>query len=430
MSPILSSSLVRRGALVLSVVALPVWLAAQAGPAQGAQGAAAGQGNGTGQAAGRGQGQGRQGGAQQGVAFPGGRMNADDQSLIAAAPSRALFSQEAYTQYEILAPGTEQFAITYLLESATPGATTISNPTRAGSEGTDVSVFDPRTGQPIKFAYEEQAGGGHAIVATLPAPIPAGGIGRVLIYKTYKDARTYQMNGDDLVWVRSLSGYRLGVVLPKGYAFTSANVAAQMSTTATGQLKLSFASPSGASNNLTVHAHKTTATFQPSPFTDMFFDDMKTLYTLEAPETGKINVQQTYSDTRKGTSVTLNQLEYMAINDLKVVDLDTAKTLTATKQGDRTSVPLEVPITNDKQSAHLRVTGVINDGTYRVENGDLFFQRTLRGLRNTIVLPAGYEVSAVSQSGTIGRTQDGKVFVALVNLNGENSYRVTIRARK
>ena len=120
----------------------------------------------------------------------------------------------------------------------------------------------------------------------------------------------------------------------------------------------------------------------------------------------------------------------MAINDLKVVDLDTAKTLTPAKRGDSTSVPLDVPITNDKQSAHLRVTGVISDGTYRVENGDLVFQRTLRGLRNTIILPAGYEVSAVSQSGTIGRTQDGKVFVALVNLNGENSYRVTIRARK
>lgn len=418
----------RRCVLLVSIAAIPVWLAAQTGQGAGAgQGQAAGAGQG---AAGAGRGQGRQGGAQQGVAFPGGRMNPDDQSLIAAAPSRALFSQEAYTQYEILAPGTEQFAITYQLESNAVGATTISNATRAGSEGTDISVFDPRTGQPLKFTYEPQPNGDHAIKATLNAPIPQGGVGRVLIYKTYKDARTYQMNGDDLVWVRSLAGYRLGVVLPKGYAFTSANVAAQMSTTATGQLKLSFASPSGVSNNLTIHAHKTSAVFQPSPFTDMFFDDMKTLYTLDAPETGKMNIEQNYSDTRKGTSLPLSQLEYMAINDLKVVDLDTAKTLTVTKQGDRMMVPLDVPITNDKQSAHLRVTGSINDGTYRVENGDLFFQRTLRGLRNTIILPAGYEVSAVSQSGTIGRTQDGKTFIALVNLNGENSYRVTIRARK
>ena len=38
-----------------------------------------------------------------------------------------------------------------------------------------------------------------------PSPVPEGGIGRVLIYKTYKDARTYMMHGDDIVWVRSLA---------------------------------------------------------------------------------------------------------------------------------------------------------------------------------------------------------------------------------
>ncbi|MEI6244882.1 MAG: hypothetical protein WCQ64_07520 [Acidobacteriota bacterium] len=376
----------------------------------------------------RGQGQGA---APQGTNFPGGVMSADGE-LMAARPSTTLFSQEAYTQYEILEPGTEQFAITYLLENAIVGATTISNATRKGSEGTNISVFDPRTGQPLKFTYDEQPNGDHAIKATLLSPIPEGGIGRVLIYKTYKDARTYQMNGDNLVWVRSLAGYRLGVVLPKGFAFTSMNVAAQMSTTADGRLKLAFASPHGGSNLMTIHAHKTTATFTPSPFTDMFFDDIKTLYTLDAPETGNIAVEQTYSDTRKGETATLNSLEYMAINNLKVVDLDTAKALPTTKRGDSTSVKLDVPIVNDKQSAHLRLTGTIHDGTYRMEDGVLVFQRTVRGLRNTVILPAGYEVSAVSQSATIGATRETvpRVFVQLVNLNGENSYRVTIRAKK
>lgn len=400
------SSLVRRVAFVLSMLSVPLCLAAQGG--------------------GRGQ---AQGAAQAGTPFPGGRMSADG-ALLPAAPSSALFTQEAYTQYEILAPGTEQFAITYMLESARAGATTIVNATRAGSEGSDVSVFDPRTGQPVKFTYEPQPNGDHAITATLPAPIPEGGIGRVLIYKTYKDARTYQVNGDDLVWVRSLAGYRLGVVLPKGYAFTSANIAAQMSTTADGRLKLAFASPSGGSNNLTIHAHKTSVAFAPSAYTDMFADDIKTLYTLDAPEAGRINVEQTYSDTRKGATAAINALDYMALNDLKVIDLDTAKILTPVKTGKVTSVKLEVPITNDRQSAHLKVTGVINDGSYKLADGDLVFSRTVKGLRNTIVLPAGWDVTAVSQSATIGRTRDGKAFVALVNLNGENSYTVTIRARK
>jgi hypothetical protein len=62
-------------------------------------------------------------------------------------------------------------------------------------------------------------------------------------------------------------------------------------------------------------------------------------------------------------------------------------------------------------------------------NGELMFDRTLHGLRNTVLLPAGWDVSAVSQSGTIG-TYEGRSFVALINLNAENTYKVTIRARK
>ncbi|MBM3751010.1 MAG: hypothetical protein FJW21_07490 [Acidimicrobiia bacterium] len=368
------------------------------------------------------------GGAQSGTAFPGGRMN-EDGSLMPAGPSSTLFSQEAYTQYEILEPGSEAFAITYLLESARAGATEITNATRAGSMGTNISVFDPRTGQPVKFTYDLGANGQYAIRATLPFAVPEGGIGRVLIYKTYTDARTYQVSGDTITWVRSLSGYRLGVVLPKGYAFVSSNVAAQMSTLPDGRLKLAFANPSGQANNLTIHAKKTPAAFTPSPYTDMFFDDIKTLYDLGAPETGTFSVEQTYSDPRKGATATIDILNYLPLSNLKVVDLDTAATLTPVKAGAATRVTLGVPITNDKQSAHLRVTGTGSDG-YRLVNGELVFDRELHGLRNTVVLPAGWEISGVSQSGTVGRTREGRVFVALVNLNAENQYRVTIRARK
>jgi hypothetical protein len=374
--------------------------------------------------------QGRGGGAQ----FPGGTN--PDGSLRPTAPVRSLFSQDAYTEYELLAPGSESFRIKFLPESTRAGATEITNATRGGSEGSGIEVYDPRTGNPIKFTYEVGATPDeHVIHAPLPMPVPEGGIGRVLIYKTYKDARTYMMNGEDIVWVRSLSGYRLGVVLPKGFAFLSSNVAAQLSTTATGQLRLAFANPSGQSNPVTIHAHKTAAAFTPSPYSDMFFDDVKTLYDLGAPETGTFTVQQTYSDYRKGDHARLDSLAYLAIKDLKVIDLDTAKALTPVKQGAAMAVKLEVPIVNDRQSAHLRVTGSITDGSYTVEKGELVFTRTMRGLRNTVLLPEGWEVSGASQSGTIGRvgqsaTSPGRAFVAFINLNSENQYAVTIRARR
>lgn len=368
--------------------------------------------------------------AQQGRGqFPGGTN--PDGSLRPSAPVSRLFTQDAYTEYAILEPGSESFRIRFLPEEARVGATELVNATRGGSDGSGIEVYDPRTGKPLKFTYGQQGDDpeSHAIRATLPIPVPEGGIGRVLIYKTYKDPRTYMMNGDDIVWVRSLSGYRLGVLLPKGFAFVSSNVAAQVSATADGRLRLAFANPSGQSNPVTIHARRTAATFPASPYTDMFFDDIKTLYDLDAPESGRIAVQQTYSDYRKGAKARLDSLGYFALQSLKVVDLDTARALTPVTDGAATVVKLDVPIVDDRQSAHLRITGTLKDDSYRVVNDELLFERTLHGLRNTVLLPAGWEVSGVSQSGTIG-TYQGRAFVALINLNAEANYRVTIRARR
>ena len=360
--------------------------------------------------------------------FPGGTN--PDGSLRPTAPLTRLFTQDAYTEYAILEPGSESFRIRFLPEETRVGATELVNATRGGSEGSGVEVYDPRTGKAMPFTYEQDKNDPetHAIHAKLPIPVPEGGIGRVLIYKTYKDPRTYMMHGDDIVWVRSLSGYRLGVLLPKGFAFMSSNVAAQLSTTADGRLKLAFANPSGQSNPVTIHARRTTATFTPSPGRDMFFDDIKTIYDLDAPESGRIHVDQTYSDYRKGDRAQLDMLNDMPLQDLKVVDLDTAKALVPQRQNP-VFVKLDVPITDVRQSAHLRITGTIVDSGYKLDHGDLVFARTLKGLRNTILLPAGWEVSMVSQSGTIG-TYNGRSFVALINLNAENEYNVRLRARK
>ena len=359
--------------------------------------------------------------------FPGGTN--PDGSLRPTPPVARLFTQDAYTEYAILAPGSEEFRIRFLPEETRVGATELVNATRGGSEGSDIEVYDPRTGKPLKFTYQDEGSDTHAIHAALPIPVPEGGVGRVLIYKTYKDPRTYMMHGEDIVWVRSLSGYRLGVLLPKGFSFLSSNVAAQVTTTADGRLKLAFANPSGQSNPVTIHARRTTTAFPPRTDPDMFFDDVKTLYDLGAPETGAIKVEQTYSDYRKGEKARLSSLEYLALQELKVVDLDTAKVLAPVKEGSATNVKLDVPIVDDRQSAHLQITGTLKDPAYKVANGELVFERTLHGLRNTVLLPAGWDVVAVSQSGTLGMYQ-GRAFVALINLNAENNYRVAIRARR
>jgi hypothetical protein len=362
--------------------------------------------------------------------FPGGAN--PDGSLRPTPPLTRLFTQDAYTEYAILEPGSESFRIRFLPEETRTGATELVNATRGGSHGTDIEVYDPRTGKPMPFTYDVDPNDPetHAIHARLPIPVPEGGVGRVLIYKTYKDARTYTMHGDDIAWVRSLSGYRLGVLLPRGFAFLSSNVAAQISTTSDGRLKLAFANPSGQSNPVTIHARRTSAAFTPTKTgTDMFFDDVKTLYDLDTPESHRIAVDQSYSDYRMGAKATLDSLSYLPLQNLTVTDLDTARPLPPTKRGAVTSVALEVPITSDKQSAHLRVTGTLTDPGYTIDGGDLVFSRAMKGLRNTVLLPAGWEVAEVSQSGTVGQ-YNGRAFVALINLNAENHYTVRIRARR
>lgn len=345
-------------------------------------------------------------------------------------PNARLFTQDAYTQYEILEPGSESFRIKYLPETTRAGATEIVNPTRAGSEGSGIEVYDPRTGLPLEFTYEQQGNDpeAHAIHARLPFPVPEGGIGRVLIFKTYKDPATYMMNGDEIIWTRTLSGYRLGVILPPGYALTSSTIASQLSTLPDGRLKLAFANPSGQGNDFTLHARPTSSPFPPTDYDDMFFDDMKTLYDLDAPASGRVHVEQTYSDYRQGETARLDSLGYLALSDREVVDLDTAKPLPTRGTGASTVAELEVPITREHQSAHLRITGVLTDG-YRADGTGLVFERELHGLRNTVLLPAGYEVQSVSESATIGQS-DGRTFVSLINLNAANEYRVTIRARR
>ena len=319
----------------------------------------------------------------------------------------------------------------FMPEETRAGSTELVNATRGGSEGSDIEVFDPRTGKPMPFEYlpVPDDPGSHAIHAKLTIPVPEGGVGRVIIYKTYKDARTYTTKDDDLVWVRGLSAQRFGVILPKGYSFVSSNIASQMTTTADGKLKISLTNPSGGGSPITIHAHKTGTIFPPLKYTDVIFDDIKTLYDLGAPEAHTVQVEQTYTDSRKGAKAKLDSLAYLKLADLKVIDLDTAKALAPVKDGSGMAAKLDIPITEDKQSAHIKIVGTLKDPGYKTESGELIFSRMLSGLRNTVWLPAGYEVSAVSQSGTIGVSQ-GRAFVSLININAEGKYQVSIRAKK
>ena len=69
--------------------------------------------------------------------------------LLTADPSQK--EQDEYTQYELLAPDTASFKITYEVTATTPGARLFFNPIRKGSVASDEAVFDMMTGAPLQF---------------------------------------------------------------------------------------------------------------------------------------------------------------------------------------------------------------------------------------------------------------------------------------
>ena len=96
---------------------------------------------------------------------------------------------DEYTRYELLAPDSGKFRITYEVTATTPGARTFYNPIRKGSAASDEAVLDAMTGKPLHF---EVVTGADArkdplmpdadvdtdyIRVTLARPVPANGQG-------------------------------------------------------------------------------------------------------------------------------------------------------------------------------------------------------------------------------------------------------------
>src|SRR3954469_16275376 len=145
---------------------------------------------------------------------------------VAASAQAPQTESDAYTRYELLAPGSAKFKIIYEVTANTAGATAYFNPIRQGSIATDESVFDRATGKPLEFDVVgvdvARTGGVRSndtsqkyIRVKLARPVPPdGGEARVLIVKTYEDTASYYMRGDTIVFTRPLGITRNSVVLP------------------------------------------------------------------------------------------------------------------------------------------------------------------------------------------------------------------------
>jgi len=148
----------------------------------------------------------------------------------------AAFAQHEFTVYELLAPDTHRFAITYDVTYAEEGARFYVNPIRKGSKVSDERVIDLATGKELKFDNVE----GLSLKVNFAAPIPKHGVARFRIFKTYEDAPSYYAKGDQIVFDRPLGIRRNVVVLPSGWELIGSSIPTIVSTQADGRVRVSM----------------------------------------------------------------------------------------------------------------------------------------------------------------------------------------------
>ena len=190
---------------------------------------------------------------------------------VTSAPAQYV-SSDSYTRYELLAPESHQFRIYYEVTETRAGARFHFNPIREGSVATDESVIDAATAKPLKFEVvtgaqaksdspgEEFNPAAHYIKVHLAHTVPAAGEYRLIIWKTYKDEKSYYAEGESIVFKRPLSIPRNSVILPAGFEVVSSSVATQVLMEADGRLKPAFVNPgSGGALEVTIKGRRLAA---------------------------------------------------------------------------------------------------------------------------------------------------------------------------
>ena len=370
---------------------------------------------------------------------------------------------DAYTRYELLAPGSGKFRIIYEVTATAPGATYYFNPIRAGSIATDESVFDRRTGRPLPFdevgGAVARAGGlrgadttGRYIRVTLARPVPTDGEGRILILKTYEDRASYLMRGDTVVFTRPLGIKRNAVALPSGYELIASNYPSQVLQEGDGRITVSFWNSTPTEAPLTLRAlprvrGPATRSSVAERLGERAHQDREIIYFLQQPETHAFDLYHDYTESRAGTSTYVNVVRAgSTVSNPRARDLDTGEELRfEVVKGDAITragldVPNVTPVTEvvvfrfapvpAGGSTRLRMYETYTDSArYRVVGDELVWDRGFGRPLNIVVLPAGWVLTNSSIPATVSTREDGRVQLDFVNARPDE-IQVLITARR
>jgi hypothetical protein len=391
-----------------------------------------------------------------------------------------------YTRYELSAPGTAAFRIHYDVSATTAGATFYFNTIRQGAEEEVHGVRDLMSGTPLEWRVvdgaEARASGmqnasaaARYIAIRLARPVPPGGQARIRIDKTYVDTASYRLDGDRIVFERSLGIDRNAIVLPPGYELTSCNFPVQVVQEGDGRIRLSFMNAGPAAVPLRVEGRVLRAATREAGaeaeafagvragaeptagsgegarvdyrFTERAFENRDIAYFLQQPETHSFRLYHDYTEMRPGVDRYVNVVRAGSrASEPAALILDTGERLRVeTLRGDEitrqgidagpvTAATEVVVIRFDPVpaggSVRLRIEETYTDpGRYVLSGPELIWDRTFGRPRNTVVLPEGWYLTANSIPAVVTETADGRIRLRYIN-DRPDEIRVFIRAKR
>jgi hypothetical protein len=369
---------------------------------------------------------------------------------------------DEYTRYELLSPESASFKIYYEVSATTAGARFFYNPIRKGSAASDESVIDAMLGTALHFDVVSGAEvrkdplmpdadlATEYIKVTLARPVPEHGRGRMVIIKTYKDAKSYHTDGKSIVFNRPLGVTRNKVVLPSGYEVVGLTVPSQILTEKDGRIALSFLHAGAGEAPLEVRAVKdaqvgnaalpkelTAQRSWESPFegekehdrlSERAHQDRDIVYFLQQPETHAFSLYHDYTESRAGVNGYANVVRTGSVashpsasildtgEQLKTLEMSGAQ-MTASKINvgeavDPAARVVVIPFAPLRagQTLRLRIAETYTaPQSYKLEGDELVFDRSLGRPRNAVVLPSGWYCTFSSAPATVSQLPDGRV---------------------
>jgi hypothetical protein len=384
-----------------------------------------------------------------------------------------------YVRYDLDAPTSGSFKVMYEVSVTVQGATDYREAIPRGETVTEAHATDLMTGQADDVQHLSDT-----LVVKLARAVPRNGQGRIRLEKTVKHPSAYTMDGATAVWIEPMVARRGLFILPAGYQLIGCNLPAQIISQPDGRVSLSFMSqaPSPA---LTEAANVTAPVVQtlvvkmrtgartgpgaaPTPLTDKrswepaptqgpaersrlgdrSHGDRDIVYYLQDPSTNSFSLFHDYTESRAGVDNYVNVVRTGSkVSNPSAIILDTGEVLkdeilrgaavTAAKLSGVGNVTADTEVVvvhfdpvKPGQSVRLRISETYAaPESYRLEGDDLVFDRGLGRPRNTVVLPPGWYLTALSAPGMISETPDKLIRVDFFNGAGGNTD-VLIKGRK